>query len=134
MSAIAAIWDRVAEARRVFHLPRRPARAAAADDPDADFHANVTPMRHLLAACRQRGVRPIVLFAGTVTEAGMPSRLPVDEDAPDDPITIYDRHKLMAEDDLKAAASQGVVSRRHAAVGQCLWAGRARPARGIATS
>ncbi len=57
----------------------------------------------------QRGRRPIVLFAGTVTEAGIPSRLPVDEDAPDDPITIYDRHKLMAEQDLKAAAVNGDV-------------------------
>ena len=35
--------------------------------------------------------------------------MPVDEDAPDDPITVYDRHKLIAEDDLKAAAAQGVV-------------------------
>ncbi len=50
-----------------------------------------------------------MLFAGTVTQAGMPSRLPVDEDAPDDPITVYDRHKLIAEEDLKTAAAQGIV-------------------------
>ena len=93
----------------IFHFAAQTSTAAAADDPDWDFHANVTPMRHLLAACRQRGARPIVLFAGTVTQAGMPSRLPVDEDAPDDPITVYDRHKLIAEEDLKAAASQGIV-------------------------
>jgi nucleoside-diphosphate-sugar epimerase len=103
------VWDRVAEADVIFHFAARTSTAAAADDPDSDFHANVTPMRHLLAACRQRGVCPIVLFAGTVTQAGIPSRLPVDEDAPDDPLTVYDRHKLIAEDDLKAAASQGIV-------------------------
>ncbi|MEX2270513.1 MAG: NAD-dependent epimerase/dehydratase family protein, partial [Vicinamibacterales bacterium] len=103
------LWDRVADADVIFHFAAQTSTAAAADDPDWDFHANVTPMRHLLAACRQRGVRPIVLFAGTVTQAGMPSRLPVDEDAPDDPLTVYDRHKLIAEDDLKTAASRGIV-------------------------
>ena len=103
------IWDQVAEADVIFHFAAQTSTAAAADDPDWDFHANVTPMRHLLAACRQRGAGPIVLFAGTVTQAGVPSRLPVDEDAPDDPLTVYDRHKLIAEDELKAAASQGFV-------------------------
>jgi len=104
-----ATWDQVADAHVVLHLAAETSRAMAADNAAADFHANVTPMRHLLAACRRRRVRPIVVFAGTVTEAGIPSRLPVNEDEADDPITTYDRHKLMAEDDLKAAASQGVV-------------------------
>jgi UDP-glucose 4-epimerase len=103
------VWDQVAAADVIFHFAAQTSTAAAADDPDGAFHANVTPMRHLLAACRHRGVRPMVLFAGTVTQAGMPSRVPVDEDAPDDPLTIYDRHKLIAEGDLKAAASQGIV-------------------------
>ena len=104
------LWDLVADADVIFHFAARTSTAAAADDPERDFHANVAPMRHLLAACRERGVRPMVLFAGTVTQAGTPSRLPVDEDAPDDPRTVYDRHKLMAEANLEAAASQGIVS------------------------
>jgi nucleoside-diphosphate-sugar epimerase len=104
-----ATWDRVADAHVVLHLAAQTSGAAAAGNAAADFHANVAPMRHLLAACRQRRVHPIVVFAGTVTEAGIPSRLPVTEDETDDPITTYDRHKLMAEDDLKAAASHGNV-------------------------
>lgn len=103
------VWDGVADAEVIVHLAAQTSTAAAAANPDWDFHANVMPMRHLLAACRRRGVRPMVLFAGTVTQAGMPSRLPVDEDAPDDPLTVYDRHKLIAEADLKAAAAQGIV-------------------------
>jgi UDP-glucose 4-epimerase len=102
-------WDRVADADVIFHFAAQTSTAAAADDPDRDFYDNVTPMRLLLETCRQRRQRPLVLFAGTVTQTGIPSRLPVDEDAPDDPITVYDRHKLMAEGDLKAAASQGDV-------------------------
>jgi nucleoside-diphosphate-sugar epimerase len=104
-----ATWDEVGDAHVVIHLAAQTSGAVAAEDPAADFHANVTPMRHLLASCRQRRVHPIVVFAGTATEAGIPSRLPVTEDEVDDPITAYDRHKLMAEDDLKAAASHGAV-------------------------
>ena len=104
------VWDRLIEADIIFHFAGQTSGLAAASNPDADFRANVTPIRHLLAACRQSGRRPMVLFAGTVTEAGIPARLPVNEDAPDDPITMYDRHKLMAEGELEAAALAGTVS------------------------
>jgi nucleoside-diphosphate-sugar epimerase len=63
----------------------------------------------VLASCRERGHQPTVVFSGTVTQAGITTRLPVNEDVADQPITVYDRHKLMAEDDLKSAASAGVV-------------------------
>ena len=103
------VWDSVADADIIFHFAAQTSGASAAANPDADFLVNVTPMRHLLATCRQRGRQPIVLFAGTVTEAGIPPRLPVNEDGPDEPITVYDRHKLMAEADLEAAALAGSV-------------------------
>jgi len=102
-------WDRVVEADVIFHFAAQTSVAAAAADPDVDFRSNVMPIRHLLAACRDSKRRPIVVSAGTVTEAGIPSRLPVGEDVADDPITVYDRHKLMAETELKRAAADGVV-------------------------
>jgi nucleoside-diphosphate-sugar epimerase len=104
-----APWDRLAAADVIFHLAAQTSVAVAEADVAADFHANVTPIRHLLSACRRHGSRPIVVFAGTVTEAGLPSRMPVNEDEPDNPITTYDRHKLLSEHDLKAAALQGTV-------------------------
>ena len=104
-----AIWDEIAAADIVFHFAAETGGVVAAADAAADFQANVTPIRHLLAACRQGGRHPLVLFAGTVTAAGRSKRLPVNEDEPDDPITTYDRHKLMAEGDLKAAVSQGLA-------------------------
>ncbi|HEX6162203.1 MAG TPA: NAD-dependent epimerase/dehydratase family protein [Vicinamibacterales bacterium] len=104
-----AICDRLVEADVIFHLAAQTSVAEAAARPDRDLDANVTPMRQLLAACRERTRRPTVLFAGTVTEAGVPARLPVNEDALDDPITVYDRHKLIAERELKTAARRGEV-------------------------
>ena len=105
-----AIWDQVTDADIVLHFAARTGESRATGNTDEDFHANVMPVRHLLAACGRRRRRPIVVFAGTVTEAGIASRLPVNEDEPDNPITAYDRHKLMAENDLQAAAAQGTVS------------------------
>jgi nucleoside-diphosphate-sugar epimerase len=104
-----APWDRLAAADVIVHLAAQTSVSVAEADVTADFHANVTPVRHLLSACRRRGSRPIVVFAGTVTEAGVTSRVPVNEDEPDRPITTYDRHKLMSEHDLKAAALEGAV-------------------------
>jgi len=102
-------WDDVVSADVVFHFAAQTSNVAAAENPDRDFAANVAPLRQLLESCRRLRRRPTVLFAGTVTQSGIPSRLPVDEDALDQPVTIYDEHKLIAEGDLKTASSAGVV-------------------------
>ena len=88
---------------------RETSESRAAGNADADFHANVMPMRHLLAACRatahasDRGVR------GDRDRGGHPVAIAGQRGRTDDPITAYDRHKLMAENDLKAAAAHGNV-------------------------
>ena len=104
-----SLWDRIVEADVIFHFAAQTSVAAAEMDPDADYHSNVAPIAHLSAACRARGRQPIVVFAGTVTEAGTPARLPVGEDVPDIPITVYDFHKLQAEMELKRAAADGAL-------------------------
>ena len=103
-------WEPIVSAVDVvFHFAAQTSSAVAAADPNRDFAANVAPLRGLLAACRRLRRRPVILFAGTVTQAGIPVRLPVDENAVDRPVTIYDHHKLIAENDLKAAACDGTV-------------------------
>ncbi|MEW6323937.1 MAG: NAD-dependent epimerase/dehydratase family protein [Nitrospirota bacterium] len=93
----------------IFHFAAQTSVHAADENPIADLEANVVPMLHLLEACRRRGRKPAVLFSGTVTEMGIPIRLPADEMQPDRPITVYDLHKLMAENYLKYYAHQGIV-------------------------
>jgi nucleoside-diphosphate-sugar epimerase len=106
-----AAWESVAgEADVVFHFAAQTSIKVAAENPDWDFDSNVAPMRALLDACERTRSRPVVVFAGTVTQAGIPARVPVNEDVIDDPLTVYDRHKLIAENHLKAAASRGIVS------------------------
>ena len=85
----------------VFHFAAQTSVYLAEENPAADWRANVLPMLCLLESCRQSGCRPLILFAGTATQCGLPERMPVDESQPDLPVTVYDRHKLEAETCLK---------------------------------
>ena len=93
----------------VFHFAAQTSAYLADSDPVADQGINVMPMLHLLEACRLQGTRPTFCFASTVTIAGLPERLPVDETHPDHPLTVYDLHKQMAEQYLAWYAEQGFV-------------------------
>lgn len=93
----------------VFHFAAQTSVPTAAEDPFADLDANVLPMLHMLEICRRKQLHPVVLFSGTVTEAGVATQLPVNESRADVPMTVYDLHKLMAEQYLKYYIGQGVV-------------------------
>ena len=94
----------------VFHLAAQTSVYVANDKPIDDLELNVVPMLLMLEECRKNNHHPTIIFSGTVTEAGLPASLPVNESHPDCPITIYDLHKLMAENYLKYHVAQGVVS------------------------
>lgn len=107
----ADIWERTLEdVQVVFHLAAQTSTYVANADPLADQSSNVLPLLNLLETCRRRGWQPVVVFASTVTVAGLPERLPVDEEHPDHPLTAYDLHKQMAEQYLRWYAEQGWVS------------------------
>jgi len=85
----------------IFHLASQTSVYDAEKDPLVDFKANVLPMLLLVDACRKNGTCPIVVFAGTSTQCGIPELLPVNENVIDKPVTTYDFHKLQAEQWLK---------------------------------
>jgi len=96
----------VAGADVIFHLAAQTSVPVAERDEEGDFAANVRPAMLLGQACRRFGNRPLVVYAGTVTQAGRPSAEAsvLSEDGPDAPSTVYDLHKLMAETYLRQAA------------------------------
>ncbi|UMP01389.1 NAD(P)-dependent oxidoreductase [Amycolatopsis sp. EV170708-02-1] len=55
------------------------------------------------------GPPPLVVFAGTTTQVGVPPREPLDGSEPDHPATPYDVQKLEAEQFLKKATADGRV-------------------------
>lgn len=93
----------------VFHFAAQTSVYIAAENPLADLEVNVVPMLNLLESCKNMHGKPIIIFSGTVTEAGIPKSLPVNETHEDIPVTIYDVHKLMAENYLKCYSQHGIV-------------------------
>lgn len=91
----------------VFHFAAQTSVYTADQNPAADWQANVLPLLTLLEVCRAQGHRPLILFAGTCTQFGLPERTPVDESCPDRPVTIYDQHKLAAESYLEHYVRNG---------------------------
>jgi UDP-glucose 4-epimerase len=104
------IWERILiGVDYIFHFAAQTSTYIANADPVADQAANVQPMLHLLETCRRQGFHPTVCFASTVTISGIPVSLPVDESHPEHPLTIYDLHKLTAEQYLRWYSEQGIV-------------------------
>lgn len=93
----------------VYHLAAQTSLYLAEKNPLDDLELNVVPMLNLLETCRDRGWQPTIIFSGTVTEVGIPKSLPVNETHRDCPVSIYDMHKLMAENYLIHYARQGIV-------------------------
>ena len=93
----------------VFHFASQTSVYVADKNPESDYQANVLPMLHMLETCKKIESCPDILFTGTSTQMGLPKSLPVDENVQDNPITIYDLHKLMAESYLKCYARMGIV-------------------------
>ena len=104
------VWETlVTDADVIFHLAAQTSAAKADADPTEDLAINVNPVTALIKTCRQMRVVPTVLFAGTATECGLTPSIPVNESASDHPVTMYDRHKLMAEKELEQADGEGVL-------------------------
>jgi nucleoside-diphosphate-sugar epimerase len=81
----------------VFHLAAQTSHYEANAHPSEDLAINVQPVVRLLEGCRDHGLSPRIVFASSATVVGLPSTLPVTEEATCHPITIYDVHKLCAE-------------------------------------
>ncbi len=83
--------------------------------PDFYYHANVTGMNTLLQAMRLHDVKAIVLSSSCATY-GVPARVPIGEDTPQNPINPYGRSKRMAEEimrDVCAAYGLGGIALRY---------------------
>jgi nucleoside-diphosphate-sugar epimerase len=107
-----AFWQQAVTHHRadlIFHLAGQTSAYVAENDPEFDRKANVEPMRQLLDAVAASGRVIDILYAGTVTQAGLTEALPVDENTEDNPITVYDNHKLASEQMLEHAAESGIV-------------------------
>ena len=102
-----SIWDDILQGVDVvFHFAAQTSARFANEQPTADMDVNVAPVVRFVETCQRKGMRPDMVFPGTVTEAGLTRTYPVDESIRDVPITVYDINKLCAENYLSYYATQ----------------------------
>lgn len=98
------IWSKiVSEADVIYHLAGNTSTKIAAVDPIASYLSTVSPVEHLSNELLNQKSDTRVVFTSTVTVYGLTSTLPVKESMKPNPITVYDEHKLFAENQLLSA-------------------------------
>lgn len=101
------VWAAVAgRADYVFHLAGQTSAYAAEADPAANLRSSLLPIMALGDVCGRTGWHPGIIVAGSVTEVGLGSG---SEPSGDRPVTVYDLHKLFAEQHLELLVRRGVV-------------------------
>jgi len=80
----------------VFHFAANPEVRVSTTDPEIHFRENIVATFNLLEAMRRRGVKELV-FASSSSVYGEPESIPVDEDAPIRPVSVYGASKAASE-------------------------------------
>jgi nucleoside-diphosphate-sugar epimerase len=90
----------------VFHLAAKEYFYGSEYNPEQDLRFNALPILRLLEVCRLKSYRPKIVFASSANLFGLVDILPVNEDAPDNPLTMWAVHKLVAEKYLRLYTQQ----------------------------
>jgi nucleoside-diphosphate-sugar epimerase len=99
----------VAQADIIYHLAGNTSVYEAAKNPAESLNSTLLPLNHLIKAAQERQCKPRVVFASTATVYGLTPQRPVAETVAPKPITVYDLHKLFAEQQLALATQQGLL-------------------------
>ncbi len=93
----------------IFYLSSQTSVYIAEQDLQLDFENSVAPILRLFALLKNLNSKPTFIFSSAATICGLTDSLPVDETIPDNPITIYDIHKLLVEKYIKYYIKIGVI-------------------------
>ncbi|MGC9097127.1 MAG: SDR family NAD(P)-dependent oxidoreductase, partial [Infirmifilum sp.] len=85
----------------VFHFAANPEVRVSTTNPETHFNENVVATFNLLEAMRRRGVKELV-FASSSSVYGEPDEIPIDEDAPIRPVSVYGASKAACENLINA--------------------------------
>ena len=99
----------VAQADIIYHLAGNTSVYEAAKNPDESLNSTLLPLNHLIKAVQEQRSEPRVVFASTATVYGLTPQWPIAETVVPKPITVYDLHKLFAEQQLALATQQDVL-------------------------
>jgi len=80
----------------VFHFAANPEVRVSTTNPEIHFSENIVATFNLLEAMRKKGVKELV-FASSSSVYGEPEEIPVDENAPIRPVSVYGASKAACE-------------------------------------
>ncbi|MCC6056596.1 MAG: NAD-dependent epimerase/dehydratase family protein [Desulfurococcaceae archaeon] len=80
----------------VFHFAANPEVRVSTTNPEIHFNENIVATFNLLEAMRMKGVKELV-FASSSSVYGEPEEIPVDENAPIRPVSVYGASKAACE-------------------------------------
>jgi UDP-glucose 4-epimerase len=80
----------------VFHFAANPEVRVSTTNPEIHFNENIVATFNLLEAMRRKGVKELV-FASSSSVYGEPEEIPVDENAPIRPVSVYGASKAACE-------------------------------------
>lgn len=81
----------------IFHL----ASVDGINDYKREIEVNAMSMLHLINVCKSKGLSPKIVFSSSANIFGNVSSVPVNEEFPDKPASIWSIHKLLVEQYLK---------------------------------
>lgn len=81
----------------VFHLAGQSDHVRSLTNPIPDIEMNIKGTAIVLEACRRHAPSAVLVYSGTRGQYGRSVRLPVAEDAPSNPLGIYEVSRLAAE-------------------------------------
>jgi len=90
------VYNNVKDVDVVFHYAANPEVRVSATNPDIHFNENIAATFNLLEAMRKNSVGEIV-FASSSSVYGEPEMIPVGEDAPLKPVSVYGASKAACE-------------------------------------
>jgi len=91
-----AAFEAVRDVSSVFHFAANPEVRVSTTNPEIHFNNNVVATFNLLEAMRRANVKDLV-FASSSSVYGEPESIPVSEDAPVRPVSVYGASKAACE-------------------------------------
>jgi UDP-glucose 4-epimerase len=94
----------------IFHLSSNTSIYEAEKNPKNSLDSNLLPIIQLISASKHFANVPKVIFASTATVYGLKTEFPVKESDKTNPLTVYDKHKLLAEEKLIEASNINILN------------------------
>ena len=91
------ICEAIKEKNYLFHLAWQTDLKKSMAQPQEDLKNDISGLINILECCKKINPEIKIVFASTVTVVGLTDKLPVNEGVSENPLSVYESNKLIAE-------------------------------------